>query len=47
MADDALVKDFPGLTHFDLMAARLYYQANRQEIDGLIASHHSNEGWDV
>lgn len=47
MDDDALIKDFPGLTYFDLMAARLYYQANRQEIDSLITSHHSDEGWDV
>lgn len=47
MDDAALVKDFPGLTYFDLLAARLYYQANRPEIDSLVASHHSEEGWDV
>ena len=47
MDDAALIKDFPGLTYFDLLAARLYYQANRQEIDSLVASHHSEEGWDV
>lgn len=45
MDDDALVKDFLGLTHFDLLAARLYYRANRQEIDSLITSHHSDEEW--
>lgn len=47
MDDATLVKDFPGLTYFDLLAARLYYQANRLEIDSLVASHHSEEGWDV
>ena len=36
-----------GLTHFDLLAARTYYRANPEEIDALIASHHSDDNWDV
>lgn len=47
MDDAALIQDFPGLTYFDLLAARLYYQAHRPEIDSLVASHHSEAGWDV
>ncbi|NEQ71509.1 MAG: DUF433 domain-containing protein [Symploca sp. SIO2D2] len=45
--EDALLKDFPGLTHLDLLAARTYYRANSEEIDALIASHHSEDDWDV
>ena len=45
--DDALISDFPGLTYFDLLATKLYYRANQQEIDALIASHHSDTEWDV
>lgn len=47
MNDEALVKNFPGLTPFDLLAARVYYQAHQEEIDALIASHHSEEAWDA
>ncbi|MGB3788638.1 MAG: DUF433 domain-containing protein [Phormidesmis sp.] len=47
MDDDALLENFPGLTYFDMLAVRLYYQANRQEINSLILSHHSDDGWDV
>ena len=31
--------DFPGLTRFDFLAAQAYYQAHRDEIDGIIAEH--------
>ncbi|NEQ71385.1 MAG: hypothetical protein F6K21_39085 [Symploca sp. SIO2D2] len=41
--EEALGSDFPGLTHFDLLAARTYYRANPEEIDALIASHHSED----
>lgn len=37
--DEELRVDFPGLTRFDFLAARAYYQINRDEIDTLIASH--------
>jgi len=47
MDEDALARDFPGLSHFDLLAARTYYRANPEEIDALIASHHSEDDWDV
>ncbi|MBC6423837.1 MAG: DUF433 domain-containing protein [Hormoscilla sp. SP5CHS1] len=47
MDEEALVRDFPGLTHLDLLAARTYYRANPEEIDALIASHHSEDDWDV
>lgn len=47
MDDEALLNDFPGLTPFDLLAVRTYYEANPVEIDSLITSHHSEEGWDV
>jgi len=46
MNDDVLVKNFPGLTPFDLLATQVYYQAHQAEIDALIASHHSEDGWD-
>lgn len=42
MREDELLKDFPGLTRFDLLAAQSYYQANKTEIDILITSHHSD-----
>ncbi|NEP14916.1 MAG: DUF433 domain-containing protein [Symploca sp. SIO2C1] len=45
--EEALGSDFPGLTHFDELAARTYYRANPEEIDALIASHHSENDWDV
>lgn len=47
MNDEELIKNFPGLTPFDLLAARVYYQAHQAEIDALIASHHSEDGWDA
>ncbi|MEA5469972.1 MULTISPECIES: DUF433 domain-containing protein [unclassified Spirulina] len=47
MNEDALARDFPGLTQFDLLAARTYYRTNTEEIDALIASHHSKDDWDV
>lgn len=45
MNDEGLIRNFPGLTSFDLLAARVYYQAHQSEIDALIASHHSEEAW--
>lgn len=47
MQDEELVKNFPGLTPFDLLAARVYYQTHQAEIDALIASHHSEDAWDA
>lgn len=44
MDDESLVNDFEGLTHFDLLAAKMYYRANQSEIDTIITSHH-NEDW--
>ena len=44
--DEGLVKNFPGLTPFDLLAVRVYYQAHQAEVDDLIASHHSEDAWD-
>jgi uncharacterized protein (DUF433 family) len=46
MSDAGLIENFSGLTPFDLLAARVYYQAQQAEIDALIASHHSEDGWD-
>lgn len=46
MDDQGLIKNFPGLTPFDLLAARGYYQTHQAEIDPLIASHHGEDGWD-
>lgn len=46
MNDEGLVRNFPGLTPFDLLAMRIYYQAHPVEINALIASHHSEDGWD-
>lgn len=43
MSDEGLIDNFPGVTPFDLLAARVYYQTYREEIDALIASHHSVE----
>ncbi|MBS0016858.1 MAG: DUF433 domain-containing protein [Arthrospira sp. SH-MAG29] len=43
MDEDTLLHNFPGLTPFDLLAARTYYKANTPEIDALIVSHHSRE----
>ncbi|TAF52014.1 MAG: DUF433 domain-containing protein [Oscillatoriales cyanobacterium] len=37
--DTELALHFPGLTQFDFVAARSYYEANRAEIDAAIASH--------
>ncbi len=47
MNDEGLVKNFPGLTPFDLLAARVYYRTHQAEIDALIASHHSEDAWDA
>ncbi|WP_008318613.1 DUF433 domain-containing protein [Leptolyngbya sp. PCC 6406] len=45
--ETALIRNFPGLTPFDLLAARVYYQTHPGEIDTLMASHHSEEAWDA
>ena len=45
--DERLVKNFPGLTPFDLLAVRGYYQTHQAEIDDLISSHHSEDVWDA
>lgn len=45
--EDELLREFPGLTRFDLLAVRAYYQANKVEIDELINSHHSDQDWYV
>ena len=37
--EEELLRNFPVLTPFDLMAARIYYHAHTAEIDNLIASH--------
>jgi uncharacterized protein (DUF433 family) len=43
--DDELLIDFPGLTRFDFLTARAYYQTHRDEVDALIASHnHEDDG---
>ncbi|MEN8443488.1 MAG: DUF433 domain-containing protein [Cyanobacteria bacterium J06555_13] len=47
MDENELLKDFPGLTHFDLLAVQSYYKASKTEIDDLIASHHSDQDWYV
>jgi uncharacterized protein (DUF433 family) len=44
IGEGELLNNFPGLTPFDLLAAQAYYQAHPDEIDTLIASHHSKEG---
>ncbi|WP_068818371.1 DUF433 domain-containing protein [Phormidesmis priestleyi] len=46
MDEEALLRNFPGLTPFDLLAARMYYRTHTAEIDALITSHHSEEAWD-
>lgn len=45
--DQGLVKNFPGLTPFDLLAVQVYYKAHQAEIDTLITSHHSEDAWDA
>jgi uncharacterized protein (DUF433 family) len=45
--DKELLTNFPGLTAFDLLAIRHYYQSHKQEIDSLILSHNQEESWDV
>ena len=47
MSEDELLKDFPGLTRFDLLAAQAYYRDNTAEIDSLISSHHGDQDWYV
>lgn len=44
MGDEGLVKNFPGLTPFDLLASRVYYQTHQSEIDTLTTSHHREDG---
>jgi uncharacterized protein (DUF433 family) len=46
MGEGELLNNFPGLTPFDLLAAQVYYQAHPEEINTLIDSHHSEEGWE-
>ena len=46
LTESDLIRNFPGLTPLDLLAARIYYQTHQQEIDDLITSHHSEEDWD-
>lgn len=42
-ADESeLLRNFPGLTLFDLWVARAYYQANANEIDALIREDESD-----
>lgn len=45
MSDEGLIQNFPGLTPFDLFAARVYYPSHQSEIDALITSHHSEDDW--
>ncbi|RMF63583.1 MAG: DUF433 domain-containing protein [Cyanobacteria bacterium J069] len=46
MDEETLLRNFPGLTSFDLLTARVYYRTHTEEIDALITSHHSEEAWD-
>lgn len=46
MGEGELINNFPGLTPFDLLAAQVYYQTHHDEVDTLINSHHSEEGWE-
>ncbi|WOD37209.1 DUF433 domain-containing protein [Nodosilinea sp. E11] len=41
--DDELLHNFPGLTPFDLIAARSYYASQPEEIDSAIADIHDYE----
>ena len=46
--DDDLIQNFPGLTRFDLIAVKAYYQVNQSEVDAVIAEHQQEEegdGW--
>lgn len=44
--DDAeLLRSYPGLTRFDLLAMRAYYQVNQAEIDAEIVDQHK-DNWD-
>lgn len=43
MDDAALLRDYPGLTRFDLLAMRAYYQANKTEIDEEIIEQHKDD----
>ena len=43
--DADLLQKYPGLTRFDLLAMRAYYQANRAEIDAEIVSQNKDD-WD-
>lgn len=48
-ADEAeLLVDFPGLTRFDLLTVRTYYQLHQPEVDALMTEHQQIEegdGW--
>jgi uncharacterized protein (DUF433 family) len=44
--DQELLRNFPRLSFFDLVAARSYYETSKKEIDGEIESHHKEDGWD-
>jgi uncharacterized protein (DUF433 family) len=44
--DQDLLRNFPGLNFFDLVAVRSYYKNSKQEIDEAIDSHHQEDGWD-
>jgi uncharacterized protein (DUF433 family) len=43
MGEGKLLNNFPGLTPFDLLAAQVYYQAHKDEIGALIASHYGED----
>ena len=45
-SNNDLLLDFPGLTRFDLLAARAYYQSNKTETDAVIAEHNQYEEGD-
>ncbi|MEL6453705.1 MAG: DUF433 domain-containing protein [Cyanobacteria bacterium J06623_5] len=39
-----LLRNFPGLTRFDLLTAHFYYQSHRDEINVLITEHNKEDG---
>lgn len=42
-----LLRNYPGLTAFDLSIVQLYYSLHRQEIDDLIALENAEDSEDV
>jgi len=44
--DQELLRNFPGLNLFDLVAVRSYYASLKEEIDAEIESNHREDGWD-